>query len=74
MLQPSVQSRRVILTQKEKDYFAKTTEEDVRKFAESVARDREKRNAIASDGASSVDFYKNIHGIDDRHNSYYDVS
>ena len=62
MWQPTIQSRDVVLTEDEKNYFAKATYEDLLKLDEELAKEREITKTNTNNGLSGVDYYNNLHG------------
>ena len=63
MLQLTLQSRKVILTEDEKNYFAKATNEDLCKFTKNANRSRESTKTMAINGFKcGVDYYKDMRG------------
>ena len=59
----TLQSRKVILTEEEKDYFANATDEDLCRFTKNAKRSRESTNTLATNGFKcGVDYYKDMRG------------
>ena len=60
MLQSTVQSRKVVLTEDEKDYFANQTDEDLMKLDEELAKEREILKTNTNNGFSGIDYYNDL--------------
>ena len=72
MLQSTVQSRLISLTEDEKKYLAKATDDDLQNFAKDTKRTREKHLKMTSNGLSFVDFYTGMKS--EGKQDIYDVS
>ena len=72
MLQATVQSRRITLTENEKEYLAEATDDDLQNFAEDTKRSRESLQKMTSNGLTFADFYNEMQSKGKQY--IYDVS
>ena len=72
MLQPTVQSRIITLTEDEKEHLAKATDDDLQNFAKDTERARKRHLTMTKNGLTFIDFYT---GMQSEGKQYiYDVS